>query len=82
MVVFSLLILPMLLLKSDAKVQGSVTGSGGDTLIIDHTTDNTLMEFRFRFVGMKMLGVGCPVSGVRGFAFAPVRFCVRGFGFF
>jgi hypothetical protein len=50
----SLLDLPMTLLTADAKVAGSIENAG-DTLIIDHTTDNTLMEFRFRFPAVKML---------------------------
>ena len=50
----SLLDLPMTLLTADAKVQGVIENSG-DTLIIDHTTDNTLMAFRFRFPAVKML---------------------------
>ena len=50
----SILDLPMTLLTSDAKVDGSINGSG-DTLIVDHTTDNTLMQFRFRFAATKML---------------------------
>ncbi len=50
----ALLDLPMLLLTSDAKVQGAIEGNGGDTLVIDHTTDNSLMDFRFRFAAMKM----------------------------
>jgi hypothetical protein len=45
--------LPMTLLRSDAKVQGGISGSG-DTLIIDHTADNTLMQFRFRSAAVKM----------------------------
>ena len=50
----SLLDLPMTLLTADAKVQGAIENTG-DTLIIDHTTDNTLMAFRFRFPAVKML---------------------------
>jgi hypothetical protein len=53
-VVKSVLDLPMTLLTTDAKVDGTLEGAG-DTLIVDHTTDNTLMEFRFRFPGIKML---------------------------
>jgi len=50
----SILELPMTLLSSDVKVEGTIQG-GGDTLIVDHTTDNSLMEFRFRFTGTKIL---------------------------
>ena len=45
--------LPMTLLTRDAKVQGGIEG-GGDSIIIDHTADNTLMQFRFRNAGVKM----------------------------
>jgi len=45
--------LPMALLTNDAKVEGSING-GGDTLIVDHTADNTLMQFRFRNATVKM----------------------------
>ncbi len=50
----SILDLPMTLLTADATVDGTIEGAG-DTLIVDHTTDNTLMEFRFRFPAVKML---------------------------
>ena len=33
---------------------GSIGGTG-DTLIVDHTTDNTLASFRFQHAGVKML---------------------------
>ena len=46
--------MPMTLLTADAKVEGSIENAG-DTLVIDHTTDNTLMEFRFRFPLVRML---------------------------
>jgi hypothetical protein len=39
---------------TDIKVPGSITGNGR-TLIIDHTTDNTLVTFRFAHAGVKML---------------------------
>lgn len=45
---------PMTLLTSDAKVTGSIEGSGG-TVVIDHTTDNSLMAFRFRNRDLKIL---------------------------
>jgi hypothetical protein len=50
----SLLDQPMTLLTADAKVDGAIEGAG-DTLVVEHTTDNTLMEFRFRFASTKML---------------------------
>jgi hypothetical protein len=45
---------PMTLLTADAKPAGSTEGSG-DVLLIDHTTDNSLMSFRFRNKDVKML---------------------------
>jgi hypothetical protein len=44
----------MNLLTSDAKPSGSVEGSGG-TLVVDNTTDNNLMAFRFRHRDVRML---------------------------
>jgi len=45
---------PMTLLAADAHPAGTIDGSGG-TLIIDHTTDNSLMSFRFKNRDVKML---------------------------
>jgi hypothetical protein len=45
---------PMTLLTADAKPPGSIQGAG-DFLVIDHTTDNTLMTFRFRNRDVTML---------------------------
>ena len=45
---------PMTMLKTDAKVPGAIMGSGG-TLVIDHTTDNILMSFRFKHRDVNML---------------------------
>ena len=50
----AILELPMTLLAADAKVEGAIEGDG-ETLLIDHTTDNTLMQFRFRHAAVKML---------------------------
>ena len=41
------------MINSDLKVPGLINGSGG-TLVIDHTTDNTLMTFRFKHPAVKM----------------------------
>jgi hypothetical protein len=49
----------MTLLAADAKVPGLVAGSGG-TLIVDHTTDNTLVTFRFKHKDVKMLAAEEP----------------------
>lgn len=45
---------PMTMLTADAKAAGGVEGSG-DTLVVDHTTDNALMTFRFKHRDVKML---------------------------
>ncbi len=45
---------PMTALTADATVPGSIDGNG-DVLVIDHTTDNSLMSFRFRHKDVKML---------------------------
>jgi hypothetical protein len=50
----AILDLPMTLLAADAKVDGAIAGDG-ETLLIDHTADNTLMQFRFRHAALKML---------------------------
>jgi hypothetical protein len=44
----------MTLLNMDAKPAGGIDGSA-TTLVIDHTTDNALMAFRFRNADVKML---------------------------
>jgi hypothetical protein len=44
---------PMALAATDFKGVGTVTGSGS-TLVIDHTTDNTLATFRFANARVKM----------------------------
>jgi len=44
---------PMTLLAADAAVPGTITGTG-PTLIVDHTTDNTLVTFRFKHRDVKM----------------------------
>ena len=45
---------PMNLLTADASVAGSIEGTG-NILVVDHTTDNTLVTFRFKNAGVKML---------------------------
>jgi len=45
---------PMTLLASDAKASGGVAGEGG-TLVVEHTSDNNLMTFRFKNKDIKML---------------------------
>lgn len=44
---------PMTLLTADAKAPGGIEGTG-NVLVVDHTTDNNLMAFRFKHASMKM----------------------------
>ena len=44
---------PMSMLTADAKAAGGVEGSGG-TLVIEHTSDNNLMTFRFKNKDVRM----------------------------
>jgi hypothetical protein len=49
---------PMTMLKAEAKAAGGIEGSGGGDrgmLVIEHTTDNSLMSFRFKNKDVKML---------------------------
>jgi hypothetical protein len=45
---------PMTLVAQDVAVPGSINGTG-DTLIVEHNTDNTLATFRFQHANVKML---------------------------
>ena len=44
---------PMTLLTADAKAAGGVEGSG-TFLVVEHTSDNNLMTFRFKNKDVKM----------------------------
>jgi len=44
---------PMTMLTSEAKAAGGVEGTGG-VIVVDHTTDNNLMKFRFANAAVKM----------------------------
>jgi len=44
---------PMTLLTGEAKAAGGVEGSGA-VIVVDHTTDNNLMKFRFSNAAVKM----------------------------
>src|SRR5678809_870416 len=44
---------PMTLATADFKIAGTVAGNGR-VLIVDHTTDNTLVTFRFQNASVKM----------------------------
>jgi hypothetical protein len=45
---------PMTLLTADAKAAGGIEGSG-PVLVVDHTSDNNIVTFRFRNADVKML---------------------------
>jgi hypothetical protein len=45
---------PMTILAADARPASGIDGTGG-TLVIDHTTDNSLVTFRFKNAKVKML---------------------------
>jgi hypothetical protein len=45
---------PMTLLAADAKAPGAIEGTG-PVIVVEHTTDNNLMAFRFRNADVKML---------------------------
>lgn len=49
----SILDKPMTLATSDFRIAGTIAGSGR-VLVVDHTTDNTLVTFRFQNAGVKM----------------------------
>ena len=50
----SILDAPMTLLTADAKAPGGVEGSGS-FLVVEHTSDNNFMAFRFRAANVKMM---------------------------
>ena len=45
---------PMTMLTAEARAQGGVEGTGG-FLVVEHTSDNSLMSFRFKNQDVKML---------------------------
>ena len=51
---------PMSLLTADARVRGSVNGSGAAAYIINHNTDNTLATLRYRLKDVKMNAAEAP----------------------
>ena len=52
---------PMTRIAGDVHPAGTIEGSGA-TLIIDHTTDNALMGFRFKHADLKMLAAEADFS--------------------
>jgi hypothetical protein len=51
---------PMSLLMTDARVRGSINGSGAAAYIINHNTDNTLATLRYRLKDVKMNAAEAP----------------------
>ncbi len=45
---------PLTMVTADVRAPGGVDGVGGTTLVIDHTTDNALMAFRFKLKDVAM----------------------------
>ncbi|MEZ5316116.1 MAG: M14 family zinc carboxypeptidase [Vicinamibacterales bacterium] len=64
----SILDQPMTVLAADAKFAGSITGTGS-TIVIDHTTDNTLATFRWKNASVKMSAAEAPFQ-MGGHSFA------------
>jgi hypothetical protein len=65
---------PMTLAAADFKIAGTITGTG-PVLIVDHTTDNTLVTFRFQHAGVKMSAAEQAFE-VGGKRFAPGAFVI------
>lgn len=45
---------PMTMVKGHVMSPGGIIGQGGSTVVVDHSGDNNLMTFRFRFPSVKM----------------------------
>ena len=60
----SILQQPMTLATADFKMPGTISGTG-PVLIVDHTTDNTLVTFRFQHAGREDVGGGAGVRARR-----------------
>jgi hypothetical protein len=65
---------PMTLATADFSVAGAIAGSG-PVLIVDHTTDNTLVSFRFQHAGVKMSAAEQAFEA-GGHKFAPGAFVI------
>src|SRR5262245_60851941 len=50
----SVLDVPMVLLTSDAKIKGKISGASAAGFVINHNTDNTLATLRFKLKDVKM----------------------------
>ena len=56
----SILQQPMNLLTADARVRGSISGSGGAGYVINHNTDNTLATLRYKLKDVKISAAESP----------------------
>jgi hypothetical protein len=72
----SILSQAMTTLTADAKAPGSITGTGS-TIIVDHTTDTSLMTFRVKNAAVKMSAAEQAFE-VGGHKFAPGAFVIQG----
>ncbi|HYT75403.1 MAG TPA: M14 family zinc carboxypeptidase [Vicinamibacterales bacterium] len=68
----SILQQPMTLAAADFTVPGTITGTG-PVLVVDHTTDNTLVTFRFQHAAVKMAAAE-QAFDLDGHHFAPGAF--------
>ena len=66
---------PMTLATADFKIAGTITGTG-PVLIVDHTTDNTLVTFRFQHAAVKMSAAEQAFEA-GGRKFAPGAFVIQ-----
>ena len=66
---------PMTLAGADLKIAGGVVGGAGKTLIVDHTTENTLVTFRFTHANVKMAAAEKEFDA-GGHHFAPGAFVI------
>jgi hypothetical protein len=67
---------PMTLAAADLSVPGAIMGTG-PVVIVDHTTDNTLVTFRFQHAGVKMSAAE-QAFDAGGHKFAPGAFVIAG----
>jgi len=72
----SILTQAMTLAAADFKVPGTISGTG-PVVVVDHTTDNTLVTFRFRHAGVKMSAAEQAFEA-GGHKFAPGAFVIQG----
>jgi hypothetical protein len=66
----------MTLATADFKILGTITGTG-PVILIDHTTDNTLVTFRFQHAGVKMAAAEQAFE-LGGHKFGPGAFVIAG----